>query len=316
MSPDSVTRQSAWPPRRLARWAAIAVALIAVGWAAWYFGVELPSEREAAAKAAALAVQRAANARTIPDLNLDLVWIAPRWFLMGTPEQSLMVKWYYAAREKQTKQHNPEAYSDTERPVTWVTLTQPFWLGRTAVTQGQYEKVMGTNPSNITRARRDAPVDTVSWDDSMAFCQKLTEQERAAGRLPAGYAYTLPTEAQREWACRAGTTGDYAGDLDAMAWYGANSGSPQLVGMKAPNAWGLYDMEGNEWEWCRDWYADKLPGAEVTNPRGPASGSNRAMRGGSCHEVEGRCRSASRSYRTPGSRKDDVGFRVALAPSP
>jgi formylglycine-generating enzyme required for sulfatase activity len=96
-------------------------------------------------------------------------------------------------------------------------------------------------------------VENVSWDLAMAFCQKLTDREKAVGRLPTGYAYTLPTEAQREYACRAGTTGEFAGDLDAMAWHGANSGNTiHQVGTKQPNAWGLYDMEGNGWEWCAE----------------------------------------------------------------
>jgi formylglycine-generating enzyme required for sulfatase activity len=284
--------------------------LVVAGWAAWYFGVELPDRKEAAAAAAL----QAANARSIPDLNLDLVYIAPGDFLMGTPEQSLIVKWYYLAREKLTKKPNPGGGFDNERPVTWVTLTQPFWLGRTAVTQGQYQAVMGSNPSHFTTVGKDAPVEQLSWDDAMAFCMKLTEREKAAGRLPTGYAYTLPTEAQREYACRAGTEGPFAGDLDAMAWYGANSGgTTHPVGTKAPNAWGLYDVEGNVFEWCRDWYADKLPGGEVTNPLGPPSGSARVIRGGSWNYVAALCRSAFRLNREPAYRNFDVGFRLALS---
>jgi formylglycine-generating enzyme required for sulfatase activity len=209
---------------------------------------------------------------------------------------------------------NPEAGRDDERPVTWVTLTQPFWLGRTAVTQGQYTAVIGSNPSDFKAAGRDAPVENVSWDEAMAFCQKLTEREKAEGRLPTGYTYTLPTEAQREYACRAGTTGDYAGDLDAMAWYGANSGSTtHPVGTKQPNGWGLYDMHGNVLEWCRDWYADKLPGWEVTNPLGPPSDYFRVVRGGCWSDEASSCRSAVRGGDPPDGRGYDVGFRLALS---
>jgi formylglycine-generating enzyme required for sulfatase activity len=243
--------------------------------------------------------------------------MAPGDFLMGTPEQSLLVKWFYLAREKLTKQPNLGVGRDNERPVTWVTLTQPFWLGRTAVTQGQYQAVMGTNPSHFTAAGRDAPVEEVSWDEAMAFCAKLTEREKAAGRLPAGYTYTLPTEAQREYACRAGTEGPFAGDLDAMAWYGPNSGgTTHPVGTKQPNGWGLYDMEGNVSEWCRDWYADKLPGGEVTNPLGPPSGSSRVIHGGNWDVVAVYCRSAFRASPPAGARALGLGFRLALAPSP
>jgi formylglycine-generating enzyme required for sulfatase activity len=310
MPNDSLTSPSAWPLRRLARWAGITAALIVAGWAAWYFGVELPDQREAAAAAKL----RAANARSIPDLNLDLVWIAPGDFLTGTPDQNLLVKWFYLAREKLTKQPNLGAGFDNERPVTWVTLTRPFWLGRTAVTQGQYQAVMGTNPSQFTAAGRDAPVEQVNWDDAMAFCQKLTERENAAGRLPTGYAYTLPTEAQREYACRAGTEGPFAGDLAAMAWYDANSGdTTHPVATKQPNAWGLYDMTGNVWEWCRDWYADKLPGGEVANPMGPTSGSSRVVRGGGWSDDAAFCRSAFRNGNVSGDRDVNLGFRLALS---
>ena len=300
---------SAWPLRRLARWTGISLALIVVGWATWYFGVELPDKRaaEAAAKV------RAENARSSPDLNLDLVYIAPGSFLMGTPEQRTVVKWFYAVREKLNNQPNPEAYRLDERPVTWVTLTRPFWLGRTAVTQGQYEAIMGTNPSQFTTAGKDAPVESVSWDDATAFCVKLTERERAAGRMPVGYTYRLPTEAQLAYACRAGTTGDYTGDIDAIAWYIKNSGqTTHPVGTKQPNAWGLFDMEGNVFAWCGDWFADRLPGGEVTNPHGPLMGSYRVIRGGSWLADAGDCRSSSRGNCDPRAHYNFIGIRLSL----
>jgi len=148
----------------------------------------------------------------------------------------------------------------------------------------------------------------------MQFCRKLTERERQAGRLPEGYEYTLPTEAQWEFACRAGTTGDFAGNLDAMAWYNENSGNTtHPVAQKQANAWGLYDMRGNVWEWCRDWYGS-YPGGSVTDPTGPSSGSFRVDRGGSWGNVAGRCRSALRRWYAPGNRLDYLGFRLSLAP--
>jgi formylglycine-generating enzyme required for sulfatase activity len=304
---DSASALAAARRRRLWLRALAVIALIVLGFIGWHYLVELPAERRAAAE---LAAKRAKNARTIPDLNLDLVWIAPGTFLMGTPEQRPVVRWFYETREKLTKKRNPDdCINDAERPVTWVTLTQPFWLGRTEVTQAQWAAVMGSNPSYFKGD--DRPVECVWWDDAMEFCRKLTERERAAGRLPTSYAYTLPTEAQWEYACRAGTTGYYAGDLDAMAWYDKNSGgTTHPVGTKQANGWGLSDMSGNVWEWCLDWYGN-YRGGEVTNPRGPTSGSDRVLRGGSWSNDASDVRSALRLYNFPGDRA--VGFRLALS---
>ncbi len=198
------------------------------------------------------------------------------------------------------------------RPVTQVTISRPFWLGKTEVTQAQWEALMGSNPSYFKGS--SLPVEQVSWEEAMAFCLKLTERERAAGRLPEGYEYTLPTEAQWEYACRAGTTGDYAGNLDAMGWYDRNSGSStKPVGQKQANVWGLHDMHGNVRESCLDWSARDLPGGSVTDPRGPGSGSFRVNRGGSWRHPALLCTSDGRGGETPYVRTYDLGFRVALS---
>lgn len=182
-----------------------------------------------------------------------------------------------------------------ERGATYV--GKPFLLGKTEVTQAQWEAVMGNNPSSFKGA--DRPVERVSWDDAMAFCKKLTERERAAGRLPDGYEYTLPTEAQWEYACRAGTRGDYGGTgkLDDMGWYYGSSGrQTRPVAQKQANAWGFYDMHGNVREWCLD-----------------KSGDNRIFRGGSwSYDADG-CRSSYRDYDRPDSRYGSLGVRLALS---
>ena len=201
-----------------------------------------------------------------------------------------------------------------EGPQTDVTLTRNFYLGATDVTQGQYAAVMGINPSDFKNAGKDAPVEQVLWDDAMAFCQKLTAREQAAGRLPAGFVFTLPTEAQWEYACRAGTTGPYAGEPAATSWYDKNSGgTTHLAGAKQPNAWGLYDMTGNVYQWCADWYAKRLPGGDVTDPTGPVTGSVHVLRGGGWYYDKTYCRSAYRDY-DPGYRANFIGFRVAFDP--
>jgi formylglycine-generating enzyme required for sulfatase activity len=227
----------------------------------------------------------------IADLGLELAWIRPGTFAMGSSR----------------------AGDGDERPVTQVTLTAGFWLGVTEITQKQWLAVMARNPSSHRGDR--LPVDSVTWTEAREFCRRLTERERAAGRLPPGLAYTLPTEAQWEYACRAGTTGDYAGDAGAMAWFGSNSGyETHPVGTKLPNAWGLHDMHGNVWEWCLDWYGN-YPGGSVMDPVGPVSGVERVFRGGSWGDVPAAARSSFRNGRGPDFRLGSVGLRVALAPS-
>ena len=254
------------------------------------------TERAERARAEALAKgkefwSREGRDRTVADLGITLVALAPGTFQMGSTNGD-----------------------GDERPVTEVTLSRGFWLGKTEVTQAQWQTVMGGNPS--FRKGETLPVENVSWDDAMAFCRKLTERERAAGRLPEGYSYTLPTEAQWEFACRAGTTGDYAGKLDELGWYNGNSGNQSRpVATKQPNAWGLHDMHGNVWEWCLDWHGN-YPGGSVTDPTGAASGSYRVYRGGGWGLGAARCRSALRYGDSPGFRGGYLGFRLALSFSP
>ncbi len=261
--------------------------------------------------------------KTIPlsdEVGLEMIRIEPGTFTMGSPGSEL-------SRLSDEVQHQ-------------VTLTQGYWLGKYEVTQAQYETLMGANPSKFKGG--DLPVDSVSWNGAMTFCAKLTERERAAGRLPEGYEYTLPTEAQWEYACRAGTTTAFNNgtnlstveqeykepcpNLDPLAWYYYNSGEYDSdgnystekaktfpVGQKQPNAWGLYDMHGNVWEWCLDWYG-AYPASFVTDPTGPDTGVRRVERGGSLFSYAGGCRSAMRISGSTSSSNYDTGFRVALTP--
>ena len=143
----------------------------------------------------------------------------------------------------------------------------------------------------------------------------MTEAERNAGRLPAGSVYRLPTEAEWEYGCRAGTAGDYAGDLGALAWYKDNSGGKtHAVGTKRANGWGLYDMHGNVWEWCHDWYdSGYYAESPAADPTGPATGSSRVIRGGSWDSDARNCRSANRFRSEPVNRLSNLGFRLVLA---
>jgi formylglycine-generating enzyme required for sulfatase activity len=163
----------------------------------------------------------------------------------------------------------------------------------------------------------------VSWGDAMSFCQKLTEKERSAGRLQRDWEYTLPTEAQWEYACRAGTQskfsfGDDADELGRYAWFNDKAGAvgeeySHEVGKKLPNAWKLHDMHGTVWEWCRDWFTPKLPGGN--NPEVTTKGSFRVIRGGSWLNAPRHCQSAYRFVDEPDDRRRFLGFRVAQVPS-
>ena len=199
-----------------------------------------------------------------------------------------------------------------------VRITRPYWLGMHLVTVGQFRKFVEESKHDagkewqkaFPKQTDDCPVVSVSWDDAQAFCNWLTRKE--------GKKYCLPTEAEWEYACRAGTQtrwsfGDDESDLGDYGWFIVNSSyQTQAVGQKRPNAWGLFDMHGNVWEWCRDWfdgsyYANSPP----DDPMGPATGSFRVDRGGSWLYPAGACQSASRWWRGPGGRDAYLGFRVA-----
>ncbi len=200
-----------------------------------------------------------------------------------------------------------------ERPVTKVKISRPFWLGRTEVTQGQWHDLMGTMPS--AAKGEFLPVNQVSWDDAMAYCGKLTARERAANRLPAGYVFTLPTEAQWEYACRAGSTQDVlTREMEASMWHDENShDEPHPVGQKPANAWGLHDIHGNVFEWCRAWMG-VYPGGLVADPVGEATRTLDAFRGGAYENNRSQGRPGSRGHSVTDYKASNVGFRVALVP--
>jgi len=224
-------------------------------------------------------------------VTMKLVLIRPGNFLMGSPDSE-------------------QGRKTEEGPQHQVTISKSFYVGVTEVTQAQYEAVMGTNPSKFKGPTN--PVEMVSWDEAVEFCRRLSEKT--------GKTVRLPTEAEWEYACRAGSKtrfsfGDSDSALGDYAWYGSNSGGKtHPVGQKKPNPWGLYDMHGNVWEWCADWYGDYPKGA-VTDPQGPAAGTSRVLRGGSWHGNPNDCRSANRNRITPGYRHGDCGFRVVVSVS-
>jgi formylglycine-generating enzyme required for sulfatase activity len=232
---------------------------------------------------------------TIPDLSMDMLWVKPGTFTMGSPSS------------EKDRYDNETLHA--------VTLTQGFYLGKYEVTQSQWENVMGSNPSDSKGAHR--PVESVPWTEVTAFCAKLTASERTAGRLPAGMTYQLPTEAQWEYACRAGTRTAFSFG-DSLTSRQANTsgglrGSTSDVGKYAANAWGFHDMHGNVWEWCSDWYAD-YPAGAARDPVGPAGGSYRVRRGGSWIYPAHIARSAIRPRGGPAVSVNDLGFRLSLRP--
>jgi formylglycine-generating enzyme required for sulfatase activity len=223
--------------------------------------------------------------------DLAVRWIPSGRFTMGSPSSE------------------PDRYSDEVQHEA--VLTRGFFLAETECTQGQWESVMGGNPSNFKGTER--PVEQVSWGEAEEYCRKLTAKQRAEGILGDGWEWRLPTEAEWEYAARAGTTGPRYGELGTIAWYSGNSGSEtHPVKQKTANAWGLYDMMGNVWEWCADWSGDYSTGS-VTDPTGPSSGSYRVSRGGGWFDVAGGARSANRLRVAPGLRYNFLGFRPALS---
>ena len=218
--------------------------------------------------------------------GLDFVWVPAGSFIMGSPLTG------YDSRLADETQHNVHFFTG-------------FWMGRFEVTQGQYEAVMGTNPSGFKDAGPDAPVENVSWDDAQAFLDRLNKRG-------SGQTYRLPTEAEWEYACRAGTTGDSYASLNVCGWWWGNAGQKtHPVGLKLPNAWGLYDMLGNVWEWCQDWYG-AYPAEEETDPPGPFRGLVRVYRGGSWDSCETVAHRGSQL--PPETRFTILGFRAVCLP--
>ncbi len=231
---------------------------------------------------------------------VTFVHVQPGRFLMGSPPGE-------KDRGSAEEQHE-------------VVLTRPFLLGTAPVTQQEYQAVMGTNPSRF--AGGNLPVEQVSWFDAVAFCNALSRGEGleeaylvqgsdVRWKGPDCPGWRLPTEAEWEYACRAGTTGARYGNLDDIAWHSGNAGGQtHPVRQKAPNAWGLFDMLGNVWEWCWDWYAT-YPGGRVVDPVGSDSGSYRVARGGSWYLGAQCARAAARGYVAPSARAGNLGFRLA-----
>ena len=237
----------------------------------------------------------------------QMVFIPPVTFTMGSPI------------DEQDRGIN-------EGPQTTVTLTRGFWIGAFEVTQAEYLSVTGTNPS-LFPGDPNRPVSSVSWPDATNYCALLTQRELAAGRIPPGSQYRLPTEAEWECAARAGTTTrfsygddpDYS-DLMNYAWQNVEDGlTVHPVGQKLPNPWGLYDMMGNVFEWCQDWFGP-LPGGSTTDPQGPLSNPIgwKSIRGGAFDFGGSACRSASRMFfgNHPSLTDWNLGFRVALVIDP
>jgi formylglycine-generating enzyme required for sulfatase activity len=223
-------------------------------------------------------------------IGMKLKLIQPGTFKMGSP-----------------KDESDRSYM--EKPVREITISKPFYIGVYEVTQEEWTEIMGNNPSGTVGKKK--PVELVAWNDAQEFLAKLSEKE--------GVAYRLPTEAEWEYAARAGTDTEYYwGDTwdDDYGWSYPNSNhSTHDVGLKKPNAWGLYDVSGNVWEWCQDWYAKYPKTPKATDPHGPSGGAtSRVCRGGSWNRVPDRSRLAFREGDTPVYQDNTNGLRVVRNP--
>ncbi len=267
-------------------------------------------------------------------IDMKFVLIPPGEFMMGSPKELIEEELKTHADEQWWTDHLPG-----EGPRHLVRITKPYWLGATDVTQEEYQRIMGANPSGFSatgqysdavagQGTKRFPVEHVSWDEAVEFCRKLSElpEENAAART-----YRLPSEAQWEYACRAGNAGPWCFSaqpnplpvaveqklLGEYAWFNGNAGGmTHPVSCKQPSAWGLYDMYGNVWQWCADCYDTEYYAISLADdPVGPPSGSFRVLRGGSWFNEACYCRSANRGRTSPGYRDVILGFRVCLIPA-
>lgn len=221
----------------------------------------------------------------VNSLNMKFAYIPAGSFVMGSP-------------------FDEKGHQNDEFPHQ-VTLTHPFRISVTEITQAQWKAVMSVNRSNFSGD--DLPVEKVGWNEAVLFCKKLSEKE--------GKTYRLPTEAEWEYTCCCGSTTPYSGlgNLDQIAWYADNSlDTTHPVGLKQPNKWGLYDMHGNVSEWCLDYYNPEYPNTLVINPTGPKTGMYRVIRGGAWDSFPVACRSAARSSAPASYQFKQTGFRVIM----
>lgn len=280
---------------RVRRWAW----MVSMVWLAVTFAVPAGFQYQQVAQAREIAAMLGVRFPVVAGAPGRLGTIAVRWipagcFMMGSPSTE-------EGRSSEEIQHE-------------VALSRGFFLAETECTQGQWAEVMGNNPSHFKG--EDRPLEQVSWDEAAEYCRKLTERQRRAGLLPEGWAWRLPTEAEWEYAARAGTMEPRHGELDAIAWHDGNSGGQShAVKGKRANAWGLHDMIGNVWEWSSDGHWD-YPSGTATDPTGPSSSSYRIFRGGGWGGVDRFCRSARRGKEAPGARYDYLGFRPAFSSIP
>lgn len=229
------------------------------------------------------------------NIPMDFVYVAPGSFRMGSPEGEI------------------ERHGD-ENPIRMVHITKGFYLGKFEVTQAQWATIMGENPS-VFRVFEDAaqhPVDMIAWDDCQSYLEKLNT-------LGLGK-FRLPTEAEWEYACRAGTETRYYWGTDSTDWqvheyawaFSRAEGRSHPVGMKKPNAWGLYDMSGNVWEWCQDWRTNVYDPADTLDPKGAETGTKKIYRGGSWFNEPSALRSANRNGHEPDVKGPNAGLRLVL----
>jgi formylglycine-generating enzyme required for sulfatase activity len=255
-----------------------------------------PSFRAVNGPRETLAHPRPEHPLKLPDSGLELVWIPEGNNAVGVPARA-------------------DGPPPNESPATDVFLNRGFWLGKYEVSRGHFTNVMGFNPSE-QHLGAEYPVSNVSWKEATEFCRKLTAMEHRSGRLPRDLEYTLPTEAQWEYAAKCGFVGRYGSHetLEQAAWGDwSKVPSPQPCGKREANGWGVHDMFGNVGEWCRDWYADQRPGGRIDEDyTGPATGTLRVWKGGSYADSDFMMRASARTPLAPDARDPRVGFRLAL----